>query len=204
MPLGYQGQNTGGGNGTTGDTRDQGLFLRGETKTQAGEVKENRGGHETGAVGKAAARHRHFRTMGPTMKKSKKADHAHASSEGQSDGERDQQTQDKERRCDALFDSGQGQPGVPAHCADDHRADKGQRHEPPSTSAELKGPETNSNHRQQVIPTTQRMAKPGAETPRQIMAIVTGMGLGKDRKGKKEHSCAKEFTGGFHDRILEE
>ena len=69
---------------------------------------------------------------------------------------------------------------MPADCAEHHRTDKCRGDEPARAATEECGPKPDCDHGQQMIPTGERVAEASTKTPRQIMAVMAGVGVGKN------------------------
>ena len=122
-------------------------------KSEAGDVQQCGGDHETGSIGCAGRILRHFGAVRMAVKDGEEADNAERCRKRRLDIERNNGAEHDDGKRDADFNEGNVDAGNAEGTTERHYQNEGRRHEPCGATAELKCENADHHHGEDMIET---------------------------------------------------
>ena len=172
-PAGKQTRN----NHTDADkTRHQQIAaaLRQNAKSDPSKVKSGRCQDKANSVSGDGYIIGHFSGMRVSVKQCEEADERHATPHREPSSDGDQKSEYDEGGRDALFDERNRHAAKTCRAADGHHSEETCRHKPSRPPAELRRPESDGDHRENMIKSGDGMEQSASQS---AQAVVKGMSL---------------------------
>lgn len=173
---------TDGGAGGLGEPR--GLASGECTESKAGTVEHHRGEHESKTEGEPVGVGGNFGAVRETVEGGEECGEGQTGGEREAFGHGDHQAENKKRGGDHLFHARGNDAILTDGGGNGHQAGKRSGNEPAGASAELRGPDTDGNHGEEMVEAEDRMNKTAAEVPGKIMAAIVAW-VGRGHGGEK-------------------